>query len=152
MKTKGIRISDLKEGKCIPLEEILVNIMNADQLFWALLWLDVIPLKKEGEFLTDLQQNVNHEENGLLCTFEFLIKISKKFFQEIDIPIIACKEKEYLHRYKEDQDMYEMCDVVIEMIDGGFWEIFSKDTTWIDSLAKKSQDTEFLTSDFQNKE
>lgn len=45
--------------------------------------------------------------------------------------------------------MYETCDIVIEMIDGGFWEIFSKDIAWIDRLAKKYKKIEFLTPDFQ---
>ena len=31
-------------------------------------------------------------------------------------------EKEDIHRYISDQEMYETCDVVIEMIDGGFWQ------------------------------
>ena len=52
---------------------------------------------------------------------------------------------------KEDKEMYETCDIVIEMIDGGFWEIFSKNVAWINQLAEKFQNIEFLTSDFQNK-
>ncbi|VHO02128.1 hypothetical protein [Candidatus Rhabdochlamydia sp. T3358] len=48
MKTKGIRISDIKDGKCISLSELLENIPNEKQFFWALLWLDVTPLKDEG--------------------------------------------------------------------------------------------------------
>ena len=63
--------------------------------------------------------------------------------------IIACKVKEHLHRYKEDQRMYENCDIVVEMIDGGSWEIFSKNTPWIDRLAKKYNQVEFLKPDFQ---
>jgi hypothetical protein len=45
--------------------------------------------------------------------------------------------------------MYETCDIVIEMIDGGSWEVFSKNVTWINQLAKKFQSVEFLASDFQ---
>jgi len=88
-------------------------------------------------------------EKAFLLTFESLLEISKKIFQEINVTIIACKAKENLHHYKEDQEMYETCDIVIEMIDGGFWEIFSKNVKLIDQLAKKFQDIEFLTSDFQ---
>ena len=45
--------------------------------------------------------------------------------------------------------MYETCDFVIEMIDSGYWEVFSKDKTLIDKLAKKFKDTQFLEPDFQ---
>jgi hypothetical protein len=39
MKTKGIRISDIKDGKCIPLSELLETIPDETQFFWAWLWL-----------------------------------------------------------------------------------------------------------------
>ncbi len=149
MKTKGIRISDLKDGKCIPLSELLENIQDEKRFFWALLWLDVTPLKSEGKYLTELQKKANQSECGLITIFEFLLEISKKIFQEIELTIIACKTKKTIRRYKEDKEMYETCDIVIEMIDGGFWEVFSKNVKWIDQLAKKFQNVEFLTSDFQ---
>jgi len=149
MKTKGIRISDIKDGKCIPLSDLLKNIPDETQFFWALLWLDATPLENEGKYLIALQKKTNQSENGLTVTFESLLVISKKIFQEINLAIIACKEKENIHRYKNDREMYETCDIVIEMIDGGFWEIFSKNTKWIDQLAKKFQTVKFLASDFQ---
>jgi hypothetical protein len=148
MKTKGIRISDINDGKCIPLIELLETIPVEMQFFWALLWLDVTPLENEGKYIVELQKKINQSENGLITTFGSLLEISKKIFQEIDLTIIACKIKENIHRYKEDREMYETCDIVIEMIDGGFWEVFSKNVTWIDQLAKKFQKVEFLTSDF----
>ncbi|NGX37492.1 MAG: hypothetical protein K1000chlam2_00648 [Chlamydiae bacterium] len=151
MKTKGIRISDLKEGKCIPLSEVLANIPHASQLNWALLWFDVTPTEKEGKLLTELQKKVKESEEGLSYTFESLAELSKKIFQEIEVLIVGCKNKENVRRYKDDQEMYETCDIVIEMIDGGFWEIFSKDISWIDQLAEKYEEVEFLTSDFQKK-
>ena len=149
MKTKGIRISDIKDGKCIPLGELLETIPDETQFFWAWLWLDVTPLENEGHYLVELQKKINQSENGLTTTFESILEISKKIFQEIDLTIIACKTKENVHRYKEDKEMYETCDIVIEMIDGGSWEVFSKNVTWINQLAKKFQSVEFLASDFQ---
>lgn len=149
MKTKGIRISDIKDGKCIPLGELLETISDETQFFWAWLWLDVTPLKNEGHYLVELQKKINQSEDGLTTTFESILEISKKIFQEINLTIIACKTKENVHRYKEDKEMYETCDIVIEMIDGGSWEVFSKNVTWINQLAKKFQSIEFLASDFQ---
>ena len=149
MKTKGIRISDIKDGKCIPLGELLETISDETQFFWAWLWLDVTPLENEGHYLVELQKKINQSEDGLTTTFESILEISKKIFQEIDLTIIACKTKENVHRYKKDKEMYETCDIVIEMIDGGSWEVFSKNVTWINQLAKKFQSIEFLASDFQ---
>ncbi len=149
MKTKGIQISDIKDGKCIPLDKLLETIPDKTQFFWAWLWLDVTPLENEGHYLVELQKKINQSEDGLTTTFESISETSKKIFQEIDLTIIACKTKENVHRYKEDKEMYETCDIVIEMIDGGFWEVFSKNVTWINELAMKFQNVEFLASDFQ---
>src|SRR5690242_3339399 len=140
MKTTGIRISDIKGGKCIPLSELLETIPHEMQFFWGLLWLDVTPLINEGKYLIELQTKINQSDNGLIISFDSLVEISKKIFQEIEVTIVACKKKENIRRYKEDKEMYETCDIVIEMIDGGFWEIFSKSMPFmIDQLAKKFQ-------------
>lgn len=65
MKTKGIRISDIKDGKCIPLGELLETISDETQFFWAWLWLDVTPLENEGHYLVELQKKINQSEDGL---------------------------------------------------------------------------------------
>lgn len=150
MNTKGIRISDTKEEKCVTLCEILRSIPKANEFKWALLWLDVIPIGGQGKFITELQKKVNHSIRGLPYSISSLIETFEKIFQEIDVLIIGSKTEENLHRYEIDQTMYETCDFVIEMIDGGFWEIFSKDSQWIKRLAKKYNRIELLLSNFQN--
>lgn len=149
MSTKGIRISDLKEDKCISLSELLENFLSGDQLNWALLWFDVTPKEKEGRQLSELQKIVQESNEGLPFTFESLTQLSRKIFQEIEILIIGCKNKENIHRYKNDQEMYESCDIVIEMIDGGYWEIFSKDPRIIKKLRERFKETKLLESDFE---
>ena len=151
MKTKGIRISDLKAGKCIPLREILLRIRNSTQLTWVLLWFDITPIENKQRLLYLLQKKVNASENGLRLSFQSLIEISEGIFQEIDVLLVGCRSQEDAHRYTDDQSMYESCEFVIEMIDGGFWEIFSKDVSWIKELANQYKKIEFLNSDFQTK-
>lgn len=53
-----------------------------------------------------------------------------------------------LLRYENDREKYESCNYVIEMIDSGCWEVFSFNFDFIDRLAKKFIDVEFLNSDF----
>ncbi len=150
MNIKGLRISDIWGGKCIPLAELLTNISDLSHLNWSLLWFDVTPIENQGRFIIDLTKKVNSSEQGFPCTFESLLEYSKKIFQEIEVLIIGCESQENLHRYKDDQKMYETCSIVIEMIDGGFWEVFSKNANLIDKLSKKYKDIEFLPPDFQN--
>jgi hypothetical protein len=151
MNTKGIRISDLKEGKCVPLSELLDTIPNGNQLNWNVLWFDVTPIEKEGKLLTEVQKKIKESKEGISYTFESLSELSKKIFQEIEVLVIGSKNRENTHRYKDDQEMYESCDIVIEMIDGSFWEIFSKDPDWIEQLTKKYREIEILAPDFQKK-
>lgn len=151
MNTKGIRISDIKEDKCISLSELLGHLAYLEHLNWSVLWLDVTSKKGSGTFIVDLMDKANHSKNGFSCSFTDLIEISDKIFQEIEVLIIGCKNAENIHRYKQDQEMYETCDIVIEMIDGGFWEIFSKNLPLIELLSSIYKDFEFLESDFQNK-
>ncbi len=120
MKTKGVRILDLKHGKCIPLYDLLKLIPSEIGFFWALLWFDVTPLKNKERKLAVLQKKANQSESGLIIAFESLLELSRDVFQEIDLTIIACKEKKNIRRYKDDREMYETCDIVVEMIDGGF--------------------------------
>lgn len=54
-----------------------------------------------------------------------------------------------MRRYESDQEMYETCDIVIEMVDSGYCEVFSKDKDLINRLAAKFKDIKFLESDFE---
>jgi len=83
MSSAGIRIHDLKDGKCISLSEILESIPKDYQLNWALLWLEVSINTGESLLITGLQQEINHSKNGLLYSFTNLSELSKKIYQEI---------------------------------------------------------------------
>ena len=48
--------------------------------------------------------------------------------------------------------MYETCDIVIQMFDSCYWEVFSKDTQLIEKLAKKYKQIKFLDPDFLEKQ
>ena len=105
MKTQGLRISDIKDGKCIPLIEVLEEIPFPNEFHWSLLWCEVTPIKEEGEVIIQLQQKVNTSKDGLLFTFDLLVNFSKKIFQEIELLLIGSRVMDNLHRYEKDQEM-----------------------------------------------
>ncbi len=150
MKTFGIRILDNKDNVVsVTLSQILKEITKGEEFSWAILYIDII-LKPNSEIpIIHLEKQINYSQNGYKIKWKKLTQLAKKIHQEIDITIIGCQNKENLHKYREDQEMYESCDIVIEMIDSGYWEVFSKDKTLIDKLAKKFKDTQFLEPDFQ---
>lgn len=149
MKTKGIRISDEIEGVIsVKLPDILVEIHNGSTIYWSILYLDASGNLGEEISIVDFENQIFKSENGLYIGWDELNKLSHKFYEIIDIVLIGCKNKNLLYRYKEDREMYETCDIVIQLIDSGYWEIFSKDGQLINSLASKFKEIKHIESDF----
>ena len=150
MNSKGIRIPDKKNHViCVTLSNILDEINNGNSLYWSVLFLEA-----SGDFEDAISTPLNEEqirmsEKGLFLTWLDLNILSKKIDQTIWLTLIGCKNKNNACRYKEDQDMYETCDITIEMIDSWYWEVFSKDETLINRLAAKFENTKFLESNFE---
>jgi hypothetical protein len=150
MTSSGIRISDdLNNVISVKLQDILEEIQEGFLFNWSILFFDAKGHLGEGKSIIDFGKKINNSEKGLFVSWEELNLLSKKLDEIIDIIIIGCKDKTLLHRYKEDREMYETCDVVIEMFDSYFWEIFSKDIKLINILAKKFKKIEFLAPDFE---
>ncbi len=150
MTVKGLRILD-KNGRVISVElpDILEEIPNGNLLHWSILCLEAMGHLGEGKSIVVFEKQINHSEKGLFIDWNDLNILAKKFYQVIDITLIGCEDKNLLRRYENDQEMYETCDIVIEMIDSGRWEVFSKNEQLISKLASKFKETKFLEPDFE---
>lgn len=144
MVLKGIKISDRMDHiVTVKLQDILEEIPNGDQLYWGVLYVYGM-----GESILELEKKVNHTEQLYILTWKGLNELASRFYQVFDILIMGCKNKEKLIRYGDDREMYQNSDISIEMVDSGFWEVFSKDEGLISRLASKFNDVESLESDF----
>lgn len=145
MKTKGIRISDkINNIVSVELKEIFQEISNGSSFYWSILYLYSTGSLDEGQSIPDFEKKIKEAANGLLLTWAELNILSNKLWDIIDITIIASKDKSIIKRYDNDQEMYEKCDIVIEMIDSGYWEVYSKDQAFLDKLQGKFRETEIL--------
>ena len=150
METKGIRILDKKNRiVCVELPDILKEIHNGSSLHWSILYLCASGHLGEGKSIPEFEKQIYDSEKGFFIKWEDLNSLSNKFYEVIDIIIIGCTSKELLLRYENDQEMYETCDLVIEMVDSSYWEVFSKDEELINRLASKFKEIEFLEPDFK---
>lgn len=150
MKTQGIRILDKTNGTVsVNLPDILEEIHNGESVHWSILYLYAVGDLGENESIPVFEQKINKSLKGFPISWEKLNLIAKKIYQIYDIILIASSNKELLHRYEDDQVMYETCDIVIEMVDCSFWEVFSKDEQLIQRLEKKFQHTKLLKADFE---
>lgn len=139
MTPKGIRIEDLKDNGVVAvnLPDILVEIQKGSLYRWSILYLEAIGHLGEGRSIPVFENQINNSERGLFIESDALNVLAKKFSQIIDITLIGSQDESSLRRYLNDQEMYESCDIVIEMIDSGYWEVFSKDESLIEKLAIK---------------
>lgn len=149
MKAKGIRILDKKNNTVsVELPDILQEIHNGNLLSWSILYLEATGHLGEGQSITDFEKLIKYSKKGLFITWDNLNALSHKFYDLMHIIIIGSKDDALLRRYEKDQEMYETCDVVIEMFDSSYWEIFSKNEDLINRLAAKFKDIKLLESDF----
>jgi hypothetical protein len=150
MKTYGIRISDCESNVLsVKLSDLLEEISNGAIFYWSVLFLDGIPNTGEGKFINEYKNKINKSMNGLMLDWNEICFINAKLFQIYEITILGCKKQKFLHRYYNDQEMYESCDIVIELIDCAFWQIFSKDSKLIRRINKKFKEVELLESNFK---
>ena len=63
--------------------------------------------------------------------------------QIIDTCAIRYPDNEKLIRYDNDENMYEECDIMLQMINSNFWQVFSKDRDIILKLAAKFKKLSF---------
>jgi hypothetical protein len=151
MKIQGIRIQDKKMlGKTrvvsVELKDILEEVHDDNKLYWSILFLEAIGNLGEGKSLPAFEKQIDQLEIGLLINWEDLKVLANKFQQIIDLRLIAGNNQEVLKRYENDEELYQRCDIVIEMNDSSYWEVFSKDKSFIQRLGDKFKDIVFLTS------
>jgi hypothetical protein len=148
MKAKGIRIKNRINGYWTSLKDILAEIQDGELFYWSILFFYGDGTLKDGRPIMDFEEEVRKSEKGMPVKWNELNELTASFSDVWDITILGCKDEKLILRYKNDQEMYESCDIVIELIDSSYWEIFSKDINLINRLAAKFEETILLDSDF----
>lgn len=146
MQTTGIRILDNNDGfVSVKLQDILEEIDHGELFHWSILYFYGMGHLKDGKSIQDFEEEAIESEKGILMKWEELNSFANTIDQLFGIFIIGCKDLQRIARYKNEKEKrYEICDIVIEMIDSAFWEVFSKDEDLINRLAAKFKDVELL--------
>lgn len=146
MNTTGIRVLDKKDGiVSVELSDIFEEIQHGAQFHWSILFFYGTGQLQDGKSIPVFVEEIKKSERGLLLTWGALNSLASTLWDVEDITIIGCKDPQKIFRYVDDKDMYESCDIVIEMIDSSYWEIFSKDEGLIHRLTAKFKDVKFIT-------
>ncbi len=147
MKIKGIRIFDKINGIVYTkLSDILKEVYNGNLLHWSILDLYGIGDLGTESSIPAFEEQIDSSPNGFFISWEDLNKLSNIICDVdiFDILIIGCHDVNLLHRFKNDLEMQTTCDIIINKVDSGFWQVFSKDYKIIDNLSKKFKKVEFL--------
>ena len=143
--TYGIRILDDKNKYVtVDLPDVLVEIHNGDRFYWSILDLYFIGYREESKPISISEKEIIESERGLFLSWEDLNTLARNFEQVIDLTLIGCFDKDRIKSYETDEEMYEVCDIVIVMFDSCYWEVFTKDKNLIERWAKKFNDVEWL--------
>lgn len=145
MMIYGIRILDKEDSVVIvDLPDILSEIADGDKYNWSILFLYATGNLGEGKSIPEFENQIRNSKNGVHINWENLVVLAKNFFQIKDITLLGCIRKDLLKRYETDDEMYETCDIVIEMFDYSYWEVYAKDKSLIERLIKKFKNVEWL--------
>jgi len=117
------------------LEIILMQIPNAENYLWKILWLDAVGEKTfEEKYLLELSEYINQQQSGYPITLEALKLLGSAWDDIIDIVIVGDETASNLKRYETDDEMFLNCRYTIMFFDSSFWEVVSKDITCVKKL------------------
>lgn len=150
MQSHGIRVSDSKDNVLnVNISDILKLIENGNDLKWCILFLDGTPKPEKANIVNNYKKKINGSKEGLKLKWNDICFIGDQLFQIYEIIILASKNQACLYHYASDQEMYQSCDIVIELIDCAFWQIFSKNKDLINAIKGNFKKTELLEPNFE---
>ncbi len=109
----------------ISLADFLKTIKIGNEYLWSILWLRGVSFEGKKSAI-EVEEEIDSSENGLIETWDELLEMSLNFSQIIEIIIIGDKNNSVLKKYSKNIEMYNNCEVVIELVDSSYWLFYSK--------------------------
>lgn len=111
---------------------------DKQQLIWSILDLqavgDITTIWESG--IVDFEETIKHLPYGYILSWQMLTNLAQKFDDLIDIVIIGCYEMAQIPSCV-DADIYLSSEIVLELIDSSFWQIYTKDERLLQNLDRK---------------
>ena len=142
---KHIKIKDEinKDFLSVTLFELLKNIQHyGDKFTWSIYELDATGNLGEGCSLPELEDKIDSLESGFIMCWNDLLVMSSKLSQVINLILIASNVNQAFEKYEDSNDWRKKYPIIVEIVDGDYWEVYSSNENLIDSLEKKYKDTE----------
>ena len=145
MEMQGILIQDKDNGYLkIKLSDLLEEISQGSSFYWSILFIDGEICSDSDDVSEKIIDPINDSKDGKKISWKELNKLSGKFAQIFDIVVIGSQDQKLLKRYESQKQMCQKCEIVLELLDCSFWQVYSKDKKLISKLMKKFKDTESI--------
>lgn len=131
----------------ITLEMILIDISKGMSYQWKIFYLDAIINNCKDKYSKIAEESKG--ANGYIIDWSDLIFFSTCIDQLFFGIFIGSNSNDPIKLINPSKEMYEKYDYYIETIDGGMWEIFTKDELFYNRLISKYKISEFLETDFE---
>ena len=142
---KLIKIKDSINGNflSVTLKNLLEVIKPyVKSLSWAIYELDV--LVKQGGIpgYSELIKKIDNAKSGYAISWEDVNSLADKVDQTINLILVACDNADSFIPYTNTTKWKRSYDVVIEIVDGDYWEVYTSDEKLVSLLESKYSDTE----------
>ena len=144
--THAIEINDSsKNVLTVTLTDLLEKIASSGcRLNWTILYVYATGNLGNEKSMLNFEDEVNNSKDGMLISWQELILLAPKFDQIYDILIIGCDDLRALKKYDDEKEMYEKCDLVLDLFDSSYWQIFAKNEIVIDTIKNSFNDTKMI--------
>lgn len=134
-----VEINDSKDGLlAVTLPMLLDEISSrGEKLHWSIFYLSATGDLGDDRSIVDFEDEISDSDKGFLLSWDELKALSIKFDQIFDTLIIGAANKEDIKKYDDDEKLYSKFDIVLDLFDGAYWQVYSKDESVIDKMANK---------------
>lgn len=126
---------DRGEVLSVSLLDILNCIEMGSKYKWSILWLEAVGKPMDNSVLKH-EQEIKNSNSGLRCGWDELSQLSIRFDQINEILLIGDENETKLKRYKDDNELYNSCCFIIELIDSSYWIVRSRDENFLNKIKK----------------
>lgn len=128
----------------VQLKDILNCMNQGGEAFWGIMWFEVIADLSDEQSVLDLENRINKSNSGMSVSWEELLKLSEQIQQSINLIIVGDQKSSNIMRYDTEEQMYDNCDYVIEMLDSSYWTVHSNNDCFIENLFARLKGVEYL--------
>ena len=133
--SQGIRIRDLDGGFVNFDLAVLLKQFDGSALHWSILELEATGDLGENKHLADVVNQVRTSKCGLQVSWKELVDLASHLHQVIWGFVIGSQDPEALERYASEAEVSKNCDIVIDVFDTTYCDVYARDQGLLDRIS-----------------